>query len=63
MYLVANTIERGRVLSGPIAKFCLESILPILNVKKTYSYIKYVYTYGLNTNLITVDDYVEKIKK
>ena len=63
MYLWATTKAPRGVVAGPIAKSCLESILQILNVKKTISSIEYVYRYGLDTNLITVDDYVGKIKK
>ena len=61
MYLGATTKGRG-VVAGPIAKSCPESIIPILNGKKTNSSIEYAYRYGLDTNLITVGDYVGKIK-
>ena len=64
MYLGAIATAPGGVVAAPIAKSCLESILPILNVEKSNSSIEYVYRYGLNANLITVDDYVgKKLKK
>ena len=60
MYLGATTTAPGGVVAGPIAKSCLEIIFPILNVEKSNSSIEYVYRYGLDSNLITVDDYVGK---
>ena len=60
MYLGATATSSWRVVAAPIAKSCFESILPILNVEKSNSSIEYVYRYGLDANLITVDDYVGK---
>ena len=55
-----NCTQYGGFVAAPIAKSCLESILPILNVEKSNSSIEYVYRYGLDSNLIIVDEYVGK---
>lgn len=62
-----GTIQYGGVVAAPIAKSCLENILPILNVERSESPIKREYRWGLDQKYYKVDNYVgiekNKIKK